>query len=347
MIVYDTSGTTGHAMVVPHHPGAMAKVLAMVEYVMERYRVIPQFGPDMIACLNVCAQVNTVVFPTVLSVWKEAGFAKVNFHSNGWRTPEDANRFFKDIAPIFLTGDPVGFGEMLRWGIDAGPRILLSTASTLPDTLRERLQERYNCPVVDWYAVTEVGPIGYVCDQNRGFHILPHDLHVEIVDAAGNPVAAEEPGEIAVTGGRNPYLPLLRYRTGDWGRLDFSPCPCGDPTARIVDLQGREPVLFIASDGGVVNPVDVGRLLRNFALIQHEFVQRADRSCDLTIRPAGKGLELNTEKIAKKMVLLFGKKTKIRVHVDPDMGNSSSHGKVSAYRSEIPHLGLWGLGVLE
>ena len=25
MIVYDTSGTTGHAMVVPHHPAAVAK----------------------------------------------------------------------------------------------------------------------------------------------------------------------------------------------------------------------------------------------------------------------------------------------------------------------------------
>ena len=59
-------------------------------------------------------------------------------------------------------------------------------------------------------------------------------------------------GEIAVTGGRNPFVPLLRYRTGDWGRLDYGRCPCGDRMPRLLDLEGRPPVVFRRPDGSPV-----------------------------------------------------------------------------------------------
>ena len=77
-----------------------------------------------------------------------------------------------------------------------------------------------------------------------------------------------------MTGGRNPFLPLLRYRTGDWGRLDDAPCACGDPMPRIVALEGRAPVLFRSAAGGSVNPVDVSGVLRAHPIVQHELVQQ-------------------------------------------------------------------------
>ncbi len=94
MIVYDTSGTTGHAIHVPHHPRTMAENHAFMEFVLEQHGVRPAFGPDMVACINVGAQLNTVVFATTFSVWKQAGFVKVNLHPRVW-SPEQARRFFR------------------------------------------------------------------------------------------------------------------------------------------------------------------------------------------------------------------------------------------------------------
>src|SRR5262249_46519873 len=151
------------------------------------------------------------------------------------------------------TGDPISFAEMLRLDLPARPMALVTTSVAMSPALRDQLQARYAAPVIDWYSLVETGPIGYICPRGGAYHLLPPDLHVEALRADGSPVLDGERGEIAVTGGRNPFAPLLRYRTGDWGRLDRSPCPCGDPTLRIVDLEGRSPVLLRSSDGTPVS----------------------------------------------------------------------------------------------
>ncbi|HVY60689.1 MAG TPA: phenylacetate--CoA ligase family protein, partial [Planctomycetota bacterium] len=68
----------------------------------------------------------------------------------------------------------------------------------------------------------------YACKAWRGLHILPPDLLVE---------SLEPSEELVFTGGRNPFLPLVRYRTGDRARLDRAPCSCGDRAPRIVQLR--------------------------------------------------------------------------------------------------------------
>jgi phenylacetate-CoA ligase len=335
LITYDTSGTTGHAIAVPTHPRVLAQVLAMMTYVMDRYDIPLDVGPEMTACLNVGAQAMSVVFPNIMTVWREAGFAKVNLHPDGWRSPDDVHRFFREMAPPVVTGDPVAFAEMLRLGIDHRPEILFTTALSLPSGLKERLEIHYGCPVVDWYAVSETGPIGYACRESDGFHLLPHDIYVEILDDRDRPLPPGETGDIAVTGGRNPYLPLLRYRTGDRGAMETAPCPCGEPTPRIRLHDGRRPVLFQSESGAPVNPIDIGRLLRGVAFVQYRMVQREDRSCDLTLRPILKDQAIDRVSIERKLKLLFGAAIDIRIHVDPTPGDDLPGGKAAVYENEM------------
>jgi phenylacetate-CoA ligase len=271
LIVYDTSGVTGHAIHVPHHPRAVAQNQCMLEYVLERHGVSSSFSPEGVACLNVGAQLNTVVFANVFSIWSQAGFAKVNLHPHRW-APDRARRFFREMNPLFLTGDPIGFHEMLRWGIDLRPAAMISTAVRLEPAVQAALERRFRCPVIDTYSTTETGPIAYADPDGAGLRILPVDLFVEIVDESGLPVAEGEHGEICVTGGRNPYLPLLRYRTGDFGRLRWSDLRGSDPAPRLVELNARDAVAFVAADGTTISPVDVGREIRAWAFVLHEFL---------------------------------------------------------------------------
>lgn len=335
LIVYDTSGTSGHVLRVPHHPRAMAQSHALMEYALSRHGATPDLSSDRVACFNVGAQeARTVVFANVFSVWDQAGFAKVNLSPSEWRDGAAAQEFFRELAPQFLTGDPVGFAEMARWEVPAAPAALVSTAVALGEGLERALAERYQCPVIDWYSSTETGPVAYSCPSGEGLHVLPPDLFVEVLGEDGFPVGEGRRGEIAVTGGRNPYVPLLRYRTGDWARLDFSPCVCGETTPRLLDLEGREPVFFRSGEGAVVNAVDIGRVLREFPVVQHEVVQRADGSCDVAVRGA-MGLALDLDEVAQALTSLLGTGIPLRVQEDPALGERLSGGKVKPYRSEL------------
>jgi len=283
----------------------------------------------------VCAQAQTVAYPTVLSFWNGAGFAKININPSEWPTPASPHRYFKEFSPFFLTGDPISFSEMMKMKIPVKPAALVTTAVALSTGLKKRLEKTYRCPVIDWYSLTETGPIGYACPKGHGYHVLPHDLYVEAVDEEGRQVKAGKRGEITVTGGRNPFLPLLRYRTGDWGRLNFGRCPCGDPMPRILDLEGRAPVLFRAPGGSIVNPVDVSRVLRQFPLVQHEFRQKADLSCELEVRPIAGPDSVDSGKVIRELKNLFGPELKVKVRIKPRLGDRRRGGKTTPYQSDL------------
>ena len=144
--------------------------------------------------------------------------------------------------------------------------------------MRRQLEERFGCPVLDIYSLNEVGPVG-VYDAEAGGHLLLQPkLYVEIIDDAGRPVAPGQRGEITVTGGFNFCLPLLRYRTGDYGSLGTHP---DGPV--IIDLSGRSPVRFRTAARVWVNNIDVTHALRPLAIAHFGFHQAADGSVILRL----------------------------------------------------------------
>jgi phenylacetate-CoA ligase len=332
MLVYRTAGTTGHALLVPHAARAAGAYLPLLELALSRHGVRLRHSPKATSAFLVGAQARTVTYPCALSYWDGGGFAKLNLNPGDWPAPESAARYFAEFAPQLLTGDPLSFAEMLRQGVRHRPKALVTTAVALSRGLKRRLERAYGCPVVDWYSLTETGPLGYACPKGHGYHHLPHDVHLEALRPDGTLAAPGERGEIAVTGGRNPFLPLLRYRTGDWGRLDFGRCPCGDPMPRLLDLEGRAPVVFRRADGSPVNPVDVSRVLREFPLVQHELLQRRGGAVELTVRPLGSAAPLKALRAA--LAGLFGPGVVLRVRASKTLGLRDG-GKTVPYRSEL------------
>lgn len=331
MVVYQTSGTTGHILRVPYDPRAAAQNVPLIERALAHYDLRPQFDGTQVACFLIGAQAHTVTYPAVLTAWRESGFCKLNLRAGEWPTATAAHEYFAAMAPVLLTGDPISFAELLRLEIPHRPIAALSTAVAMSAGLSRRLRAAYGCPIVDWYSLTETGPLAFQCREGH-FHQLPHDVYLEALRPDGTRCKDGERGEITVTGGRNPFLPLLRYRTGDFGRIEHGACACGDPMPRLLDLEGRAPVLFRTPQGEPVNPVDLSRVLRDYALVQHELVQRQDGSCDLTLRPIP-GSALDTAEIAARLAQLLGG-VAIRPQLDETLGDKQP-GKLQPYRSEL------------
>ncbi len=332
LVIYRTAGTTGHPISVPHHPLAIRCYEPLLEFALERHGARPDFDAEHVACFLVGAQIRTYTYAAVLYNWQGAGFAKLNVRPTEWPRADSPHRYFADLAPQFLTGDPISFAEMLRLDLPAHPRALVTTSVAMSPALKERLHRRYQAPVIDWYSLVETGPIGYLCPRGDAYHVLPPDLHVEVLRPDGSPADSGERGEIAVTGGRNVFAPLLRYRTGDFGRIDFAPCPCGDSMPRLLDLEGRVPVLFRSSDGTPVSTVDLSRLLREFPLLLHEFYQAADRSCELVARPLPETTP-DADAIEQALRRVLGS-VPLVVRFDPHLGERTE-GKAMPYRSDL------------
>jgi phenylacetate-CoA ligase len=211
-------------------------------------------GGDRVSVIQVAAQVRTYTFASVSSYLDGAGFAKINLNPADWTRPEDREKFFDASAPEIVTGDPFALEQLAALSVQARPKGILSSATLLLPALRDRLQRRLGCPVIDVYSMNETGPIAFArADSDADEHeILPHNLFVEILDESGRPVPPGKRGEIVVTGGVNPFLPLVRYRTGDFGALSFR----GD-VPRLVGIERRKPVVFRAAHESQVPSISV------------------------------------------------------------------------------------------
>lgn len=330
MIMYRTAGTTGHALLVAHDALAVASYIPLLNVALARYGVDTRFAPRDTACFLVGSQRRTVTYPTVMAAWGGAGFAKLNLFVDEWPDARSRQNYFAQFKPRVLTGDPLSFADMLETGISSGSKALVTTAVAMSANLKHRLEKAYDCPVIDWYSLTETGPLGYACTHGHGYHWLPHDVHLETLDEEGKPTAGR--GEITVTGGRNPFIPLLRYRTGDWGRIGFEPCPCGDPMPRLLDLEGRAPVRFRHRSGDWVSAQDVATVLRRYPLVQHQFDQDHTGACRLVYRALAGAAWSRSDLEAELHTLL---KQTIVLHEDAELGRRAGNDKVIPFRSKL------------
>ena len=101
------------------------------------------------------------------------------------------------------------------------------------------LEAAFGCPVFRHYGMAETGYGAAVeCACRDGLHIREADLLFEIVDEEGRSGEDGAWGEIVVTTLTRRALPLIRYRTGDEGRILPEACSCGSVLRRL-EVRGR------------------------------------------------------------------------------------------------------------
>ena len=108
----------------------------------------------------------------------------------------------------------------------------------LPESLRSKLEEKFEMTIRQSYGTADIGCLGYECTEKKGMHI-PDDKVVEIVEPeTGRQLHPGQVGEIVATTFNKAY-PLIRFGTGDLSSLTEAPCPCGRTSQRLLRILGR------------------------------------------------------------------------------------------------------------
>jgi phenylacetate-CoA ligase len=193
---------------------------------------------------------------------------------SGGRTQRQA-MLLRDFGSEVLVSTPSYALVIAQAIIDAGGdpaqlplRLGLFGGEPWSDGLRAEIERALPITAINTYGLSEMcGPgVAAECGAVRhGLHVQEDHFLVEVIDPErGVPVAPGEEGELTFSTLTKQALPLIRYRTGDLGRLLVEPCPCGRTTVRITGLRGRRDDMLIVR-GVNLHPSEVERILLDVA----------------------------------------------------------------------------------
>ncbi len=292
LLVYSTSGTTGTPMQVLFDPVSQASWIPQLESILAEDNICIDRGESAVAICLVCCQSETLTYASLSTYLDGAGVLKINLNEKDWNEPEHRVRYLEKYNPQIITGDPFTFSYLSQLNPAIKPRAMVSSAMTLGEGLRRQLQQQFACPVYDIYSLTECRMISV--SRKPGIHrLIRPELYVEIMHPEKDELqSAGEIGEIVISGGTNPFLPLIRYRTGDFAALRY-----GKGNPELVNFSGRSPVLFVDGHGNFVNNIDIARAMCRFALAGYQLHQKKNRQIEFV------GWGINVESAEVRSVL--------------------------------------------
>lgn len=296
-----SSGSTGAALVIPDDVEEVARTFHLLVRLAASAGVDWRPDGERLALAQVVHQRQAFSYVSLVSGFELRAMTRVNLHPASWRHPGDRAAFLADADPQVLTGSPASLAELVPLADVLRPLAVFSGATALSVPLRRDLEGAFACPVFDVYGLHETRPIAVATDTGP-HRVLGRRVLVEVVAPDGAPVGYGERGEIVVTAGENPLLPLVRYRTGDVGRL----VRLAGGALAIADLEGREDTRFVTAGGTAVACVELTQQLQAHGARGWSVVQAVDGSVDVRIAGGDAGA------ITRALTALLGQPVAVR-----------------------------------
>lgn len=163
-------------------------------------------------------------------------------------------------------------------------RIGLFGSEASSDEMHDEIAKQLNVFTTDNYGLSEIiGPgVSGDCHIKKGMHINEDHFYPEIIDSDNLEVLKEgETGELVLTTLTKDGMPVIRYRTKDICKLDYSPCECGRTTVRMSKILGRSDDMLIIR-GVNVFPSQIEAVIMNIPEIgsQYEIIVTRENNMD-------------------------------------------------------------------
>lgn len=195
------------------------------------------------------------------------------------------------------------------------------------ETTREAIEQLWGAEVYDFYGLSDIfGACAAMCEAKDGLHIAEDHILVETVDVrTGELLEPGQVGELVYTTLRKHARPMIRFRSGDIGYIDNTPCSCGRTHGRI-HITGRKDDMFVVSAVNVF-PSDIEAVVHGLKGITGEYLIRVyekDYTCryEVTIEKE----ESNKDESDDELALRVSTALKARIGVKPAKVNVENEG---------------------
>ncbi|MBN1420389.1 MAG: phenylacetate--CoA ligase family protein [Planctomycetes bacterium] len=212
--------------------------------------------------------------------------------------------FLRSWRPVYIRGYASSldlFAAFLerRGGAGIAPRAIRSSAETLGDEKRTRIEGAFGCPVMNFYGSREVNSIAAECREHRSLHVLGTNRLIEIEPLGGD---AGGVGRLLVTDMVNRAMPFIRYRNDDVGILGDGLCACGRSLPVLSKVVGRVSDFIVSPDGRYVHGEYFTHLFYGAEAVESfQVYQRSDRSIEIRIVKRSGAAEIPTAAMIGKV----------------------------------------------
>jgi phenylacetate-CoA ligase len=271
-----TSGTTGTALRIYWPREMLPRWWALHEVRVRHWAGVNQAMPRAMVGGRPIVPGNTVRPP----FWRYNRRWRQVYMSSYHIAPDTAGAYIEALRRYrsqWITGYGSAIALLGEYLCEHPAPLHISAALTSGDTVspaqRRNIEQGFGCRVFDYYGSAEGCCVISECQFGR-LHAQPEAGILEIVDGDGQPCPPGVEGEFLCTGLLNDAMPLIRYRTGDYGAWAAEQgCACGRASAVVAHITGRTDDYLELADGR-----RVGRLSTAMKLAPH--VRRAQLAQD-------------------------------------------------------------------
>lgn len=190
------------------------------------------------------------------------------------------------------------------------------------------IYETTGVPIIFSYNCRESGKVGEKCPINIGtnrYHMYRERVLVEIIDDNGKQLKNDEEGNIVLTVLDRTAMPIIRYSTGDRGRILSKLCSCGR-ISPLLELQGRGKDIILLPDDNTFSVFLFRTLFVNEIglenIARYQIIQKATDYVQINFIPQRK---ISLEKIKIVETILENiLKNKVRISIQ-EVDNIESH----------------------
>ena len=155
-------------------------------------------------------------------------------------------------------------------------------------------KKHLNISVLSRYSSQELGIIAQQTPESNTSFVINHaSYHVELLQLDNDtPARPGEFGRIVITDLFNYAMPLIRYDTGDIGKLSTN-------NMELIQIEGRKMDLIYDSKGNIVSPFVVyTKFYKYYDLIkQYQFIQQGKKTYEVRLNLQGNDFQFVTELI--------------------------------------------------
>jgi len=199
-------------------------------------------------------------------------------------------------------------------------RVGLFGAEPWSETIRDKIESSLHITAMDNYGLSEIiGPgVSGECECKDGLHIAEDHFIPEIINpTTGKPLQTGETGELVLTTITKEAFPMIRYRTGDLTRLNYSLCPCGRTSVRMSKVMERTDDMLLIR-GINVFPSQIERVLEEVEGTEPNYRLVVDRST--TPEELEIWVEVSDETFFDEIKVMLELKGKIQNRIEEELG---------------------------